>query len=51
MTLFIGEGVYAACLAGVFNERLLVEKPEGKTLHHLGNTVFAIPADTLNVKK
>lgn len=45
--LFIGQCVAAAALKGAFRKRVLAEKPAGKTLHHLGGDVFALPADRL----
>lgn len=45
--LFIGECVAAAALKKAFRKRVLAEKREGKTLHHLGGSVFAVPADRI----
>jgi len=30
-----------------FDKRLLVEKEAGKTLHHLGDRMFAVPGDKI----
>ncbi|MFC1512623.1 flavin reductase family protein [bacterium] len=45
--LIIGECVYASVDSTVFNERLLTEKKQAKTLHHLGGKVFCIPGDII----
>ncbi len=47
VSVFIGEAVYAGALEAAFDKRLLCEKPEGKTLHHLGNKIFATFSDKL----
>ncbi len=47
--LIIGECVYAAVDKSAYNERLIVEKPSGKTIHHLGNRIFCIPSDELDI--
>ena len=41
--IIVGDIVHAAVDSEAFDERLLVEKPEGKTLHHLGGHLFATP--------
>jgi flavin reductase (DIM6/NTAB) family NADH-FMN oxidoreductase RutF len=43
--VFIGECVGAAALKRAFRKRVLSEKREGKTLHHVSGDVFALPAD------
>jgi flavin reductase (DIM6/NTAB) family NADH-FMN oxidoreductase RutF len=45
--IIVGEVLSASALESVFEERLLAEKPEAKTLHHLGGSMFAFPADGL----
>lgn len=45
--LFIGECVAAAALKKAFRKRVLAEKRAGKTLHHLGGDLFAVPADRI----
>lgn len=45
--LVIGECVRACVLRDAFNERFLTEKKQGKTLHHLGKSIFAMPSDTI----
>jgi flavin reductase (DIM6/NTAB) family NADH-FMN oxidoreductase RutF len=43
--IVIGECLNAKVLKGIYNNRLLVEKREAKTLHHLGGRVFMKPAN------
>ncbi len=43
--LFVGQIISAGAVEEGFSDRVLVEKEEGKTLHHLGNKVFAIPGE------
>ncbi|MEW6516261.1 MAG: flavin reductase family protein [candidate division FCPU426 bacterium] len=47
VALVIGRCVHAAALAQAYQGRLRAEKPEGKTLHHLGGNVFMVPGDKL----
>jgi flavin reductase (DIM6/NTAB) family NADH-FMN oxidoreductase RutF len=47
VVLVIGKCVSASVLADGFSDRLLVEKPAMKTLHHLGGRIFALPGDKL----
>mgnify|MGYP006287458209 CR=1 FL=1 len=42
--IFVGEPVAAAADKEAFDERLHTEKEAGKTLHHLGNRIFAVPS-------
>ncbi len=46
--ILIGEVVAVSADTSVFKERLLTEKPEGKTLHHLGGDSFAVPSDRIH---
>jgi len=47
--IFIGEIVAAAAQEGAFEERLLIEKDEGRSLHHLGGAFFTAPdANVIN---
>lgn len=43
--IVIGECRYAAADPRGFNGRVLAEFPDGKTLHHLGEKIFAVPGD------
>lgn len=43
--LVVGKCVRAAAQTGTYRDRLLVEKPEAKTLHHLGGKTFVVPGD------
>jgi len=50
--LFVGKVLYAACDEAAWKDgpeggRLLVETPEGKTLHHLGGSDFTEPGSLL----
>ena len=45
--LVIGRCLHAAVLGGLYDQRLLVERAEAKTLHHLGGKAFAYPADKI----
>jgi len=45
--IIVGEVISASALEAVFADRLLVEKPEAKTLHHLGGSLFAAPENSL----
>jgi len=45
VTIFIGRAVYAEVNINAFKNRLLCEKEEGKTLHHLGGNAFTTPSD------
>ncbi len=47
--LIIGECVYAAAGIKAFDERVLTENYEGKSLHHLGGKTFAVPDIPFNV--
>lgn len=40
-----GRAVYAAVDEQAFSDRLMPERPEGKTLHHLGAKIFMVPGD------
>jgi flavin reductase (DIM6/NTAB) family NADH-FMN oxidoreductase RutF len=47
--LFVGECLKAGINSKVYkDERLRVEEKEAKTIHHLGNKVFAVPADEID---
>lgn len=46
-TLVIGRCLHAAVLKGLYEDRLLVELAEAKTLHHLGGKRFAYPSDQI----
>lgn len=41
--IVMGEALSAKVDEKAFRDRILVEKPEGKTLHHLGGNVFCEP--------
>lgn len=43
--IILGEVKYAEAEGKAFNKRWLFENKEYKTLHHLGNKIFSIPAD------
>jgi len=43
VNIFIANVVQARAKKGVFRDRLLVEKEEAKTLHHLGGHLFSVP--------
>ncbi len=43
--IIVGQAVAAAVNSEAFDQRLLVEKSAGKTLHHLGERVFVTPDD------
>ncbi|NLB34803.1 MAG: flavin reductase family protein [Elusimicrobia bacterium] len=43
-SLLYGEAIYAAADPEGFSERVLPENEKGKTLHHLGSNVFAVPS-------
>lgn len=45
--IVFGEVVYACADEEAFSDRLLTEKPAGKTLHHLGGKKFMIPGDII----
>jgi len=45
--IIVGDIVAASARPDVFTDRLLVETPAGKTLHHLGGNFFATPGDTI----
>lgn len=45
--LVLGTVLNADARAEAFRERLLVENPSGKTLHHLGGGRFMVPGDEL----
>ena len=48
-SLVIARCLHAAVLGGLYDQRLLVELPEAKTLHHLGSKQFACPSDQILV--
>lgn len=45
--LVIGEALYAAADPTAFQDRLLAEKPAGKTLYHLGGKKFITTGDNI----
>jgi len=45
--MFIGEVLSANVNPEAYSGRLLTEKEEGKTLHHLGERIFAVPSDAV----
>ncbi|MCX7987642.1 MAG: flavin reductase family protein [Bacteroidales bacterium] len=45
--LLMAEVLHAQVLASAFDRRLLAEKKEGKTLHHLGGNVFVTSSDVI----
>ena len=45
--IIIGNIITARVISNVFNDRLLTEKPEGKTIHHLGGSLFCTPGDEI----
>ncbi|MCK5076529.1 MAG: flavin reductase family protein [Calditrichia bacterium] len=45
--IIIGEIIAAKAVKAAFSERMLIEKPEGKTLHHLGGSLFCTPSDNI----
>lgn len=45
--LVIGRCLHASVLAGLYDNRLLVELAEAKTLHHLGGKQFTYPSDQI----
>ncbi len=45
--IFVGEPVSASVDKAAYDERLLTEKEAGKTLHHLGGRIFAVPSDSV----
>lgn len=47
VNIFIGSVLAAGAKKGIFKERLLVEKEEAKTIHHLGGHFFSIPESTI----
>ncbi|MBU0687619.1 MAG: flavin reductase family protein [Candidatus Margulisbacteria bacterium] len=49
--IFIVEVVAAWVEEGAYDEFLRVDKPNVKTLHHLGADVFTVPAEIIRAKK
>lgn len=49
--IVVGEPVTAAADKEAYNERLFTEKKAGKTLHHLGGRIFAVPSDEITEPK
>jgi len=45
--IFIGKAIFAEVNQESFADRLLCEKDEGKTLHHLGGNIFITSADKI----
>lgn len=45
--IFIGKVEYAAVNSKAYKNRLLCEKEEAKTIHHLGGNVFITPANEI----
>lgn len=45
--IIVGQVAYASVNAQAYRDRLLTETQAGKTLHHLGQRVFAVPSDQL----
>jgi len=43
--IMVGEVLTAKVNRACFNERMLTEKTEAKSLHHLGGNTFSIPSD------
>jgi flavin reductase (DIM6/NTAB) family NADH-FMN oxidoreductase RutF len=52
LSLVVGEVLCAGVNPDAFEDnRLLVDRPSGKTLHHLGKHVFAYPSDEIDLPK
>ncbi|MFO7891325.1 MAG: flavin reductase family protein [bacterium] len=50
VNIFIATVVQARAKKGIFTDRLLVEKEEAKTIHHLGGHLFSLPdAEIINL--
>lgn len=49
--ILVGEVLVAKADKRVFTKRLMVESPEGKTLHHLGGTMFCTPSGSVTDMK
>ena len=47
VTIVFGRVINASADQEAFSGRLLSEKPQGKTLHHLGGKIFMIPGDEI----
>ncbi len=47
VNIFIASVVKAWAKKGTFKERLLIEKEEAKTIHHLGGHLFSVPASEI----
>ncbi len=48
VALFIGDALAAAADPEAFSERIRPESEKGRTLHHLGGKVFALPSEKLS---